>query len=158
MVCVKGFTELHSTTLSIFLSRFQHAVKKITGFLTTGLGGLDGCGHRVDRVQSFFSSRPNCDSPAHSTKASVYPPPSLLVPGGHTLLRERGWGGGPNSDEGTDTVELLVYMYFVGAGHSSRYPKELKKNKGEVVSFFRGGWLIFKTTVKMDHVVSCICV
>ncbi len=33
--------------------------------------------------------------------------PSSLVPGGHTRLRERRWGGGgPNSDEGTDTVVL----------------------------------------------------
>jgi hypothetical protein len=32
--------------------------------------------------------------------------------GGHTRLRERGWGS-PNSDEGTHFVVLYVYKYFV---------------------------------------------
>jgi hypothetical protein len=32
--------------------------------------------------------------------------------GGHTRLRERGWGS-PNSDEGTYTVVLYIYKYFV---------------------------------------------
>jgi hypothetical protein len=35
-----------------------------------------------------------------------------LVRGGHTCLREKGWGS-PNSDEGTYTVVLYKYMYFV---------------------------------------------
>ncbi len=44
--------------------------------------------------------------------ASVSPPP--LVPGeGHTRLRERGWES-PNYDEGTYTVVLFIYMYFLG--------------------------------------------
>jgi hypothetical protein len=79
--------------------------KKITGFLTSGLGGLVGCGHRVGRVQSFFSSRPNWDSPtpSHAGECVVCTPP-FGSRGGHTLLRERGWGGGSNSDEGTDTA------------------------------------------------------
>jgi hypothetical protein len=35
------------------------------------------------------------------------PPPFVRGGGGLlTRLRERGWGGSPNSDEGTDTVVL----------------------------------------------------
>jgi hypothetical protein len=41
----------------------------------------------------------------------VPPPPPLVQAEGHTRLRER---GGPNSDAGTYTVILYVYMYFVG--------------------------------------------
>jgi hypothetical protein len=58
--------------------------------------------HRVHRVLGFFSSRPNWD------------PLTPLVPGGgtHSLAGE-GVTGVPNSDEGTDTVVLQLYMYFV---------------------------------------------
>ncbi len=65
---------------------------------------------------SIFSSRPNWDSP--TARRRVYPPPPHFGSAGggvHTRLRERGWGS-PNSDEGTDTVVLLVYMYFVVQG------------------------------------------
>ncbi len=55
--------------------------------------------HRVDRILSFFSSRLNWVYPTHSRRR-----------GGHPRLRERGWGS-TNSDEGTDTVVLYVYMY-----------------------------------------------
>jgi hypothetical protein len=56
----------------------------------------------VDRVLCFFSSRLNWDPPP-LTHRRVCPPP--LDFGGHTRLLERVWGG-PNSDEGTDTVIL----------------------------------------------------
>jgi hypothetical protein len=36
----------------------------------------------------------------------------LVRGGGYTGLRERGWGS-PNSDEGTYTVVLFIYKYFV---------------------------------------------
>jgi hypothetical protein len=64
--------------------------------------------HRVDRVLGFFSSRPNW---AHHplTRRRVCPPP-FGSEGRDTLACEL---GGPNSDEGTDTVVLLVYMYCV---------------------------------------------
>jgi hypothetical protein len=66
---------------------------------------------RVDRVIGFLlSSRPNWDSPAPSPAGECVPP--LLVRGGGETLAG-GRGGVPNSDEGTDTVVLLVYMYFV---------------------------------------------
>jgi hypothetical protein len=74
-------------------------------------GTLFGIGwryNRVDRVLGFFSSRPNWDpppSPPPHPQASV--PPFGSRGGGHTRLRERGVGG-PNFDEGTDTVELKV--------------------------------------------------
>jgi hypothetical protein len=67
--------------------------------------------HRVGRVLSFFSSRRNWDSPTPlSRQASVPPHPMVRGGGGHT--RERGWGS-PNSDEGTYTVVLFIYEYFV---------------------------------------------
>jgi hypothetical protein len=45
-------------------------------------------------------------SPSHR------PPP--LVRGGHTRLQERGRGGGPNSDEGTEHSGTLgiVHVYY----------------------------------------------
>ncbi len=39
-------------------------------------------------------------------------PPHPLVRGGHTRLRERGWGS-TNSDEVTYTTVLYIYKYFV---------------------------------------------
>ncbi len=56
--------------------------------------------HKVDRVLSFFSSRPNWDP---LTRRQECPPP--LVTGGGTLAYGEEVGG-PNSDEGTDTMEL----------------------------------------------------
>jgi|LakMenEpi03Aug12_release.lakeMendotaPanAssembly.Ray.scaffolds.fasta_scaffold3703411_1 hypothetical protein len=58
-----------------------------------------------------FSRLLNCDPhPLPPTRRRMCPLP--LVQGGHTLLREG--GGGPNWDEGTDSVVvLLVYMYFM---------------------------------------------
>jgi hypothetical protein len=50
----------------------------------------------------LFSSRRNWDSP-NPSPAGEFPPP---------LWRERGWES-PNSDEGTHTVVLYMYMYFV---------------------------------------------
>ncbi len=58
--------------------------------------------HSVDRVLSFFFSRPNWDF------TTPPPPPQARLPspwGVHTRLQERGWGS-LNSNEGTDTVEL----------------------------------------------------
>ncbi len=45
--------------------------------------------HRVDRVQSLFSSRRNWDSPTPHPQASVPPPPRFRSRGGaHSLARE----------------------------------------------------------------------
>jgi hypothetical protein len=58
-------------------------------------------------VLGFFSSRSNGDSPIPSPAGEcVYT--RLVVGGTHTLGNR---GGGPNSDEGTDTVVLLLYTY-----------------------------------------------
>jgi hypothetical protein len=45
-------------------------------------------------------------------KVTNHPHP-LVRGGGHTRLRQRGWGS-PNSDEGTYTVVLCICKYFVG--------------------------------------------
>jgi hypothetical protein len=64
-------------------------------------------------VLSFFSSPRNRDTPTPSSvgECVLYtpPPPPVL---GHTRWRERGWES-PNSDEGSYTVVLLIYTYFV---------------------------------------------
>ncbi len=60
--------------------------------------------HRVYRVPSFLSSRPNWDSLTPHLQASEFPPSFGSGGGGgglHTRLQGR-----PNSDEGTDTVVL----------------------------------------------------
>ncbi len=64
--------------------------------------------HRVDRVLSFFSCRPNWDSPTPSPASECAPP---MVPGGgaQSLVREE--IEGPNSDEGIDTVVLYICIY-----------------------------------------------
>ncbi len=62
--------------------------------------------HRVDRVLGFFSSRRYWDSPTPSPQASVPPPPFWFQGEGHTRLREKVWGGVPNSDEATNTVVI----------------------------------------------------
>jgi len=72
-----------------------------------------GLNHRVDRVLGFISNRPNWD-PHPLTRRQLCPLPPL-VPGGrtHSVAGEGWWlpitspdAGGPNSDEGTDTVVL----------------------------------------------------
>jgi hypothetical protein len=64
--------------------------------------------HRAGRVLSFFSFELGLPQPLTRTRV---PPP--LVPGErHTRWRERGREI-PNSDEGTYTVVLSTYMYFV---------------------------------------------
>jgi hypothetical protein len=65
--------------------------------------------HRVGRVLSFFSSRRNWYSPNPSPAGESAP----VLGGGHTRWRVRGWEN-PNSDEGTYTVVLFIYTYFVG--------------------------------------------
>ncbi len=95
--------------------------KKITGFLTSGLGGLGGCGHRIDRVHSFFSSRPNWDSPAPSHVGEYTPLP--LVPGGHALEGERGWGGVPIRTRGpTLWYSRYICTLWVRVSTRGTYP------------------------------------
>jgi hypothetical protein len=62
-------------------------------------------------VLKFFSSRRNWDSPNPSPAGECAQPPLVLGGGAHSR-RERGWES-PNSDEGTYTVVLFIYMYFV---------------------------------------------
>ncbi len=77
---------------------------------------------RKRKSQSRQSARPFLqsfwDSPAPSPAGECAPPPHLVGGGGvDTRWKERGWRG-PNSDEGTDTVVLYLYMYayFVDRG------------------------------------------
>ncbi len=76
---------------------------------------VDKDSHRVDRVLSFFSSRPNWDFPTPSqADECVYPSPLWFRGGGGgTLARGRGGWGSPIPDEGTGTLVLFVNMYFV---------------------------------------------
>ncbi len=76
--------------------------------------------HRVGRVLSFFSSRRNWDSPNPSPAGECVPP--RFWGEVHTRWREKGWES-PNSDEGTYTVVLFIYTYFVP------YPYQLHKEK-----------------------------
>jgi hypothetical protein len=62
----------------------------------------------------LFSSRRNWDSPTPHPQARMLPPFGSGWRG--TLAGERGGGRVPNSDEGTSTVVLCKYMYFVVNG------------------------------------------
>ncbi len=64
--------------------------------------------HRV----GFFLQSSELGFPHPLTSRRVCPPP-LLVRGGGGETLAGGREGVPNSDEGTDSVVLLVYMYFV---------------------------------------------
>ncbi len=59
-----------------------------------------------------FSSRWNWDSPTPLAAGECVPPHPLVRGGGHTHLRLKGWGS-PNSNQGTYTVVLYIYKYFV---------------------------------------------
>jgi hypothetical protein len=58
------------------------------------------------------SSERNWDSLNPSPAGECIPPPPPGSGGRGTLWRERGWKS-PNSDEGTYTVVLFIYTYFV---------------------------------------------
>jgi hypothetical protein len=59
-----------------------------------------------------FFSRWNWDSPTPLAAGKCAPPPTLWYGGEHTRWRLKGWGS-PNSNEGTHTVVLYIYKYFV---------------------------------------------
>jgi hypothetical protein len=72
----------------------------------------------VDGVLGFFSCRPNFDSPTPSPAGENMSPPFGSGGGGvYTLACGR--GGGPNSNEGTDTV---VLEYDLGIYIESVFP------------------------------------
>ncbi len=74
---------------------------------------LHGTEYRAQSRQSAkrFSSRWNWDSPTPLAAGECATPP-MVRGGGHTRLRLKGWGS-PNSNEGTYTVVLYIYKYFV---------------------------------------------
>jgi hypothetical protein len=67
--------------------------------------------HRVGRVLSFFPVVGIGTPPTPHPQASLPPSPGSGG-GAHSLARE-GLGESPNSDEGTYTVVLFIYTYFV---------------------------------------------
>jgi hypothetical protein len=97
--------------------------------------------HRVRRVLTFFSSCLNWDYPNPSPARECAPPP--LVPGGgaHSRAREGGGWESLNYDEGTYTVVLFTYMYFVSCsyhflftvGESAYDEQSVKKVQGDPV-------------------------
>ncbi len=66
--------------------------------------------HSVYRVPGFLSSRPDWVPPHPHLQESDVPP--LWVQGGDTLARGEGMGG-PDSDDGTDTLHgTLDILYY----------------------------------------------
>ncbi len=63
--------------------------------------------HRVGSKLFLQSSHLELPHPLSRRRVCPPPPPFLVRVGGHTCLRERGWGS-PNSDEGTYTVVLCI--------------------------------------------------
>jgi hypothetical protein len=76
--------------------------------------------HRVYRMPGFPSSRPNRVStiPSPASDCCSHPPGSK---GADTLACERGGGGGPNSDEGTDTLLQFMLLYYSSKGMGGLY-------------------------------------
>ncbi len=109
-------------------------------------------GHRVGRVVSFFSSRRNWDIPNPSPAGEFAPPPRFWGKG-LTRWRERDWES-PNSDEGTYTVILFRYTYFVLVGHKKRFailPPFAKRpgpwNSGSLLICGKSEWSLYVTLV-----------
>jgi hypothetical protein len=94
------------------LPRGTRARASFSGISTWPAGKYYRLSHRVCRVLSFFSSRRNWDSPNPSLAGECVPSPfgSGGGGGGYTRLGERGWWS-LNSDEGTYSVVLCIYMY-----------------------------------------------
>ncbi len=65
---------------------------------------------RIDRVLSFFSSRPNWDPPPFIRRRVLHPPPPFGSGGAHSIAGEG--MGGPSSDEETDTVNFVVLCVY----------------------------------------------
>ena len=70
-----------------------------------------GQGLRVGRVLSV-SPVVGIGTPPTPLAGGECAPPPCGPGGGHTCLRLKGWGS-PNSNEGTYTVVLYIYKYFV---------------------------------------------
>ncbi len=68
--------------------------------------------HRVYRVPGFLSRRLNWVPPSYSPARECCSSPPPLGPGGDTLARGEGVGG-PNPYEGTDTLVLYMYLYYI---------------------------------------------
>jgi hypothetical protein len=81
--------------------------------------------HRLGRVLSFFPVVGIGNLPTPHPQASV-PPPLWFRGEGHTRWREREWES-LNSDEGTYTVILCIYIYFV-VGKNGEWYKSLVSN------------------------------
>jgi hypothetical protein len=95
-----GFSQSESENSIDFISSYMFCHFAVVG----GRFMLRHRHHRVYRVQGFFSSRPNWDFPTPSHAGECVP--SSFDSGGDTLMYGRGGEGGPNFDEGTDTVLL----------------------------------------------------
>jgi hypothetical protein len=76
-------------------------------------GSGKGCIQSRQSAKPFLQSSELGPPPPPQPQDSV-PPYPLVREGGHTRLRERGWGS-LNSDEVTYTVVLNIHTYFVGA-------------------------------------------
>ncbi len=79
---------------------------------------VEGKYHREGRVLSFSPVVGIGTPPTPHPPASV-PPPLWFRGERHIRRRERGWKS-PNSNEGTYTVVLSIYMYFVGSMEDDR--------------------------------------
>jgi hypothetical protein len=90
----------------------------ISSFHYQNLPCVQNRGERAQRRQSakLFLQSSDLGLPQPLTRRRLSPPPPLWFRGkGHTSWRERGWES-PNSDEGTFSVVLCKYTYFVGEG------------------------------------------
>ncbi len=76
-------------------------------FMSHFEGHFEGAKHRVDRVLSV-SPVVGIGTPSPLQPQASVPPHPLVWGGGL-----KGWGS-PNSNEGTYTVVLYIYKYFVG--------------------------------------------
>ncbi len=95
--------------------RLKTTPNKILEMLTLANAPKDGPHHRVGRVLAF-SPVVGIGTP-YPSPAGECVPPFWFRGEGHTRWRERVWES-HNSDEGTYTVVLFIYMYFVALTYS----------------------------------------
>jgi hypothetical protein len=90
----------------VYIKKKKSKILKILGPFQNGLS------HRAGRGLSFSPVAGIGTTPTPQPQARV-PPPLWFRGEWHTRWRERVWES-PNSDEGTYTVVLFIYMYFLG--------------------------------------------
>ncbi len=148
----------HTTFQNKIKSVGKNKILRSASMKLFGQIGL-GCNHRVGRVLSVSPVIGIGTPPPLQPQASVPPHPQVRG-GGHTRLRLKWWGS-PNSNEGTYTVVLYIYKYFVGVmKHGGvvappRNPSHHPPTPSPFPLTHSQEWIIHKVLIYIEHHSVC---